>query len=337
MSDVGAVVLTLGEQTTSRALTSLEAQTLPVEDVVLVDGVRPFHRALNSGADRVATPFFLQLDADMVLDPECVEVLRDAMTPRVGIAVGALRDPLVGNIAGVKLFRGACFHELRLRDTVAPEIDFYVTLGRLGWLTQYVIGDGRRRMRGATLGAHRPEYTVDYVFGTYYLLGRLYAHREDTRALRWRFGQLRRSAHAMAPVARLAMAHGILGSETHDLAKPRPTTAGSSFLHRLVVSPADGSAVPGRIRRLLTTLAPEPLFAAFRELGACMRTASHSGLGACLRMLGETDHPRSLVAEVGLGHGALAPQGPAGPRAIPAALGGLVEAWASEVSPERAA
>src|SRR5437763_598224 len=118
MSDVCAVVLTLGEQTTGRALRSLEAQTLPVEEVVIVDGVRPFHRAFNDGADRVPTPFFVQVDADMVLDPACVEVLRSAMAPRIGIAVGALRDPLMGKIAGVKMFRRSCLETLPLRDTV---------------------------------------------------------------------------------------------------------------------------------------------------------------------------------------------------------------------------
>jgi hypothetical protein len=39
MSHVGAVVLTLGERTTSRALSSLEAQTLLVEQVGRLAGV----------------------------------------------------------------------------------------------------------------------------------------------------------------------------------------------------------------------------------------------------------------------------------------------------------
>lgn len=336
MSDVGAVVFTLGEQTTSRALASLGAQTLAVEDVLIVDGVRPFHRAFNSGAERVSTPFFVQVDADMVLDPDCVEQLRGGIAPRVGIAVVALRDPLMGRIAGVKMFRRSCLEALRLRDTIGPEIDLYVTLARLGWLTRWLTGHGRRSMRGPTLGAHRPDYSVDYVFGTCYLLGRLFAQREDPSALGWRFTRLRRTAHPMAPVARIAMARGILGCETRDMAKPRPGTADAAFLRRLVVTPPDASFAPGCIRRL-TALATEPLVEAFHELGASLRIASHAGLRGCLRVLGETDHPRSLLAEVALGGGALATSPPPARRGTPVAFEQLAEAWAADDPLERAA
>lgn len=60
----------------------------------------------------------------MVLEPSCFAWLRAAMAPDVGMAVGALRDPLVGRLAGVKMYRRECFEELRLRDVPAPEIDW---------------------------------------------------------------------------------------------------------------------------------------------------------------------------------------------------------------------
>jgi hypothetical protein len=336
MSDVAAVVLTLGEQTTGRAVRSLEAQTLPPDDVVIVEGVRPFHRALNRGADRVASPFFVQLDADMVLDPDCIEVLRDGMGPQVGITVGALRDPLMGRIAGVKMFRRSCFDSLRLQDTVGPEIDFYLSLGRLGWQTRYLTGCGRRRLRSPALGDHRPHYGVDYVFGTYYLLGRLFAHCGRLAALRWRFTQLRRSAHAMAPVARLAMAHGIFGSETHDLSKPRPAATDSAFLGRTATGTEEASIPAGCIRGL-TALAPAALFAEFFELGASLRAESHAGLRGLLRLLGELEGPRSLLAEAALGHGALARSRSGADRVVPAEFERLAEAWVPEVRLELAA
>jgi hypothetical protein len=333
MSDVGAVILTLGERMTGRALASLEAQTLPVAEVAMVEGVTPFHRALNSGADRVTTPFFVQVDADMVLDPGCVEALREAMHPRVGIAVGALRDPLAGTIAGVKMFRRSCFDVLRLRDTVAPDIDFYMALGRLGWLTQYVIGRPGQAMPSPTLGSHRPDYTIDYVFGTYYLLGRTYAHREDARALSWRFARLRRSAHSMAPAGRLSMAHGILGLETQDVSKPRPSAADSRFLSRLTTSSEEVRINSGRLRGMLHR-DPESLVAAFRELGADLRTDSVARLRAWLRALGHRRDPRSLLAEVALGAGAL------GPRSHPDSahtLPRIAEAWEGDAAAARVA
>ncbi len=306
MSDVGAVALTLGERTTSRALTSLQAQTLPLADLAVVEGVTPFHRAFNDGAARVTTPFFVQLDADMVLDAECFEILRQAMAPEVGIAVGALRDPLMGTIAGVKMFRRECFRELQLRDTLAPEVDFYRTLGPLGWLTMCV--------PGRTIGEHRPAYTADYVFGTYHLLGARYVQRDDVRGLIWRAGRLRRSSHALAPVARVAMGHGVFARETRDVAKPRPSADDSEFLRELAASPE--VRVSSRDIRRRLALAPQSLFEAFHELGASLRATSPARLRDSLRVLAETNHERSLLAEVGLGHGALS----ATPVAVPGAL-----------------
>ena len=305
MSDVGAVVLTLGEQTTSRAVASVQAQTLPVENLTVVQRLTPFHRALNAGAERITTPFFVQVDADMVLDAECFETLRHAMAPEVGIAVGALRDPLMGTIAGVKMFRRECFRELRLRDVLAPEVDFYSSLGQLGWLTRYLVG---------TLGEHSPEYTADYVFGTYYLLGARYVQRGDLGGLAWRIGQLRHSSHAMAPVARVAMSHGACARETRDVAKPRPSAVDSDFLRRLAEH-TDADVPPRQIRRLLA-LGPRPLFDGFRELGALLRATSPARLRGFLRRLAETGHERSLLAEVGLGHGALAATAAAPPKAL---------------------
>jgi len=336
MSDVAAVVLTLGERTTSRALESLEAQTLPVEDVVVVEGNRPFHRALNLGAERVATPYFVQVDADMVLDRDCVEVLRTGMEDRVGIAVGTLRDPLIGKLTGIKMFRRSCFELLRLRDTVAPEIDFYVSLERLGWMTRWLLGWDRVKAGDGTLGEHRPDYDLEYAYGTYYLLGRLYSHRGDARALQWRFTQLRSSAHEMAPIARLAMAQGILGSETRDIAKPRPAPAAASFLHRLTASRVEAGIAPDGTWRRWMAAEPSTLFESFRELGASLRAASHAGLRACLRLLGEYDHPRSLLAEVALGHGALTAEPPPAPGAVPVAFERLADAWAPREAGERA-
>jgi hypothetical protein len=313
-SDVGAVVLSLGEPTTGRALASLREQTLPVEDVVIVEGVSPFHRALNAGVARSTKPFVVQVDADMVLDPHCTEVLRHAMAPNVGIAVGALRDPLVGTIAGVKMFRRECFRDLQLRDTIAPEVDFYVELGELGWRTMYLTGHGPRRPPAPTIGDHRPAYTADYVFGTYHPLGTRYVHRADLRGLIWRLRQLRSSSHAMAPVARVAMGHGVFAGETRDVAKPSPSAADSRFLRELAATP-EAHVSPRRVRRLLA-LAPQPLVDGFRELGASLRKSSHARFRGCLRLLAEADHRGSLLAEVALCDGALAASPASAPEAI---------------------
>ena len=51
--DVTAVVLSVGEPYTERALASVQRQVPAAADVVIVRGTVPFHRALNAGAGRV--------------------------------------------------------------------------------------------------------------------------------------------------------------------------------------------------------------------------------------------------------------------------------------------
>ena len=153
--DVTAVVLSTGEHTTQEAIDRLRHQTLPLYQIVVIRDVRPFHKALNAGAARVTTPFFVQVDADMVLNSHCVASLRKGMRRNVGIAIGRLRDPLIGQVVGVKLFRRACFETARFENTISPDTDFVQDIARAGWNTIYISAEhfslmyaetGRRNM-----------------------------------------------------------------------------------------------------------------------------------------------------------------------------------------------
>jgi hypothetical protein len=219
-SDVTAIVLTTGERTTARALESVRRQTLQPAETIVVRDVRPFHRALYTGVSRVETPFFVQVDSDMVLDETCLERLRSAMASEVGIAVGQLRDPLLGTIAGVKIFRRACFDLAPFRDSVSTDVDFYWEIADHGWLTlhllSYAVGSGRAMH---TFGDHRPDFTPAYTYATYYLLGCRYFRRRELESFLWRLGRLRGSRHAMATVARFALCSGLFSDERRDVVK----------------------------------------------------------------------------------------------------------------------
>jgi hypothetical protein len=307
MGEVAAFVLTLGERTTARALASLESQTLPIDEVVVVDGIRPFHRAFNAGVQRTTASFVLQVDSDFVLDPECAQTLREGMTPQVGITAAPLRDPLIGPVCGVKLFRRECLAPSPLRDTIAPEVDLCWALERRGWQTRYLTAR-RRRPHGHTLGAHRPQNTLDYVFGTYFLLGARYVLHDDPVAILWRLGQLRRSPHRLAPVARIAMVHGMFTGQLQDAAKPVPAPADAAFLQGLTEFRGRRSAASEAraATRRLASLSAAALLDACLELGGSLRARSPSQLRELLDAVGEWRAPWSWVAEAGLGHGALA-------------------------------
>jgi hypothetical protein len=306
MGEVAAFVLTLGEGTTARALASLRSQTLPIEEVVVVDGITPFYRAFNAGVQRTSAPFVLQVDSDFVLDRDCAQCLREGMAPRVGITAAPLRDPLIGPVCGVKLFRRECLPPSPLGDTIAREVDLCWALERRGWQTRYLTAK-RQRPHGHTLGAHRPQHTLDYVFGTYFLLGTRYVLHNDQMGILWRLGQLRRSPHEMASVARVAMAHGMFAQQAHDAAKPAPAATDAAFLQRLTASRGQrsGSSEARATARELASLSLAPLLDACLELGSSLRARSHSQFRELLDAVGESRAPWSWIAEAGLAHGAL--------------------------------
>jgi hypothetical protein len=217
-SDVSAVVLSIGEPTTQRAIHSLDRQTLRPRETILIRDLRPFHRALNAGAARVTTPFFVQLDADMILDPGCVATLRRAVRDETGIVVAHLRDRLIGEVVGVKLFRTSCFTAGGLPDSISPDVDFCIELAKAGWKTVEL---GRSKVNRwkwpTTLGAHDPSYSPKYTFAKHLLLGRRYRYRRDLGAIRWHFGRLEASSHELAVLAQVALAHGIFLDVNRDL------------------------------------------------------------------------------------------------------------------------
>lgn len=57
---------------------------------------------------KVKAPFLIHVDSYMILYENCREDLRKSMTDSVGVAIGQLKDPLMGTGSGGKLFRKEC-------------------------------------------------------------------------------------------------------------------------------------------------------------------------------------------------------------------------------------
>jgi hypothetical protein len=243
--DVTVVALSLGEPYAERALAALRRQTCGPMPIVPVVGVRPFYRALNEGAARVATEFFLQLDADMIPHDWCVAELRAAMEDDVGLAVGALWDPLIGTLAGIKLFRTESVRRLPFRDRPAPDVDFYRRLPEHRWRAAYVLP----AMRAAsdtpwpTVGHHRPDYTPSYTFTRFHVLGGRLRWREDGLGVRLRYERLRRSAHPLATLARIALVAGFCRPDGAD--SPERLAAAAAALATLLSDIAVAGARAG--------------------------------------------------------------------------------------------
>lgn len=310
MNDVTAIVLTTGEATLDRALASVRAQTYELADTVVVEGVTPFHRAFNAGARAVRTPYFVQVDADMVLDPTCVARLHEVMAPGVGIVAGLLRDPLIGRIPAVKLFRAACFEGAPLPNSIAPEVDFYRAGQLAGWLTLYALRHDALRLGRHTFGEHRPEYTPAYTYATYYLLGSRYRYLRDLDGLRWRLRVLAASLHPCSTLARLALSHGLFFSCAEDVPKSYPDTLEAEFLDHLLRSPQRLDVPDSEVERNLS-LPPAEMFEELFALGARLgRARAGATLRRCLEVVGPGASEDGWLSEAALVHGLFARDAP---------------------------
>jgi hypothetical protein len=308
-SDVSAVILTMGEPSTARALASVAAQTAPVRDVVVIEGVSPFHRAINQGARRVQTPFFVQVDSDMILDPTCIAILRGRVAHDSGIVAAELRDPLEGQVVGIKLFRTECFRAGDMPDSIAQDMDFGRILARNGWQTHYVDTPGNDGVQPRpTVGEHRPDYTVPYTFRKMLIEGARLRHRAARHGLFSRMGTLEQSSHPLALMSQVALGHGFFLPLTRDELRPAPDDPRATWLARFLECDARTDVPVSALFPLTRHDRLRDVYHAFTRTG---RALHRSGGGGTFRQIfadvqGSQRDWRALVAKVGLAHSVMA-------------------------------
>lgn len=293
MSDVTVVALTIGEPYLERALASAARQTLPPVATVIVRGVSPFHRALNQGAAQVRTPFFVQLDADVVLDATCLETLRGLMDDRVSIASGLLRDPIVGRTTGVRLYRTACFAAVQIRDSISPDMDFTNDTARQGWIRRNALcWPSADPATWHTVGEHCPDYTPLYTFSKFRLEGIRARYRRREGRARMMLRRVCPSRHPASLVALIATAHGFFHRDASDQLAPYAPTAEFEALQAFLAAP-DGPALAA------PDDAGDPRLAFHRAYGFavdCRRQGARAAFVAALERL----RPRADAAAVPL-------------------------------------
>jgi hypothetical protein len=304
MSDVTAVVLSIGENYTERAIASVQRQTLPVAETIVVRGLSPFHRAFNNGSACVRTEFFIQVDADMILDDTCIADLRSCVSDEVGIVVGHLRDPLLGRTLGIKLFRTQCCNRVKLRDCVSCETDFVEELQREGWVRIYALKHaGESPLGWHVFGEHRPDYTPSYTFAKYVREGAKARYRKAKGGLRSQFRRLYTNGHDAALIATIAAAHGIFVTTARDIHEPDVHNEEFECLSRFFTSQEvakDASVVQG-------TLGQGDLQEGFKRayaLGIQLRQQqAPATFTSYIRQLQQADDTHSWVALIGLCQG----------------------------------
>lgn len=307
MSQVSAVVLSVGEPFVSRAMDSLARQTVPLHEVILIEHVSPFSKALNQGARSVATPYFVQVDADMILDEDCMARLLEMMDSGTGLVVGELRDAICGQRAGVKLYRTECFQHATLPDSVSPDTDHVEQLRQHGYRTAYLRANAGTDSPPPTVGEHRPDYSPSYTFAKMILEGARYRYRGSRTGLLSHMQALERGGHPMAVLAQVALSHGLFSSLIGDQLVARIRDKRGDALARWLDGDRQDAAT---VDRLFPLARYRRLRDVYRRFVAAGRTLGRGEAGATVRETIEQldcadEHWRAFVAKVALGHGVL--------------------------------
>lgn len=117
-AEVTVFVTTVGAPTFADCMTRLEAQDVTVS-FGLLDHVAPLTAALQEMADRCTTPYYVQVDEDMLLDSDAIRRLYELIRNEwhdVAIVVGMLDDDHLGlPIEGVKINRLAMVRDFDWR------------------------------------------------------------------------------------------------------------------------------------------------------------------------------------------------------------------------------
>ena len=166
-AEVTVFVTSVGASTLGDCLAHLNAQDV-VARFELIENVRPIGAALQQMLDRCETSHFVQVDEDMLLDPDAIRRLHgwihDAWH-QVAIVVGQLDDPHLGRpIEGVKISR----HDIVKRfpwHGHASVIDRNTAMKEAGYLiARRPLADSTEKM---TYGSHVLDRSRGAIFGRY--------------------------------------------------------------------------------------------------------------------------------------------------------------------------
>jgi hypothetical protein len=164
---VTAFVTTVGFPTFDACLEHLRAQDCDF-GVEVIDHVAPMSAAFQQMLDRCRTPFYVQVDEDMLLYPHAVRTLYDrisSMEERVVQYVAGLYDVhLERVIYGLKIFRHDVIRRYPYRNVRGCEWDQIRRLREGGWIdVRAPIADASRHSKH-TLGLHGTYWTAETVY-----------------------------------------------------------------------------------------------------------------------------------------------------------------------------
>lgn len=167
-SEITAVIITFEPNHLFDAcLESVKSQNLLPCKIEVVKNIAPASSASQAALELVKTPYYVSVDGDMVLHPTCFERLYfiHKRNMHCGEALASLRDPIMGKINGVRMYR----------TQPVREIGFIMPFGEKchdRYMTSKLLGRGFDSIdSGIVEGIHHPVYLDHEVFWKFRFIG----------------------------------------------------------------------------------------------------------------------------------------------------------------------
>jgi hypothetical protein len=168
--EVTVFVTTVGSPAYELCRFGLELQDVQFS-LEVIENVAPMSAAFQQMHDRCRTPYYIQLDEDMLLYPSAVGTLYDRLKPTpaaVCCYVANLFDPhLERMIHGVKIFRHELVREFPFRDVEGCDVDQFLRLQAAGFELRRASANDESGPEGPPLGLHGPSWTAREIYDRY--------------------------------------------------------------------------------------------------------------------------------------------------------------------------
>lgn len=158
-TELTAFVSTIGDEVNfAECLACLKCQTIPFK-LEIVDRIKPMSAAFQQMHDRCDTPYYVQVDEDMMLIPTALASLRDAIAASqasVALVCAPLWDCDLGiPIYGVKIYRHAIVKQFPYRNVLGCDAEQLRRLEACGFQCVRTANTSR----DLCLGEHGKHYT----------------------------------------------------------------------------------------------------------------------------------------------------------------------------------
>lgn len=153
MRDLTVFVITCGEEGLDNCLDSVKKQKLSLgskPDIQIIRDIYPMSEAFNQMHKRCKTPYFVQVDADVILNEDAIGALYENIQ-KTGLftyaVYGQLYEEGFGPGGSVRCWKKAFFNVFKFRDVRTVDRDLFNRLKLFGL---------RRMKVEGVLGVHKP-------------------------------------------------------------------------------------------------------------------------------------------------------------------------------------